>query len=219
MDELVKTLRDFITRDLLYVVGGGVVGLSYCCLFQVAVPPSPSTEMALLAIGIAYGVGYAIQDGLSLTAIVTTAPVVNPGRMVRFLYRRFVRAAWSEIDLTAFNAAKEAFATIASDRDYAQWNRIVSLKHIGSTLGSCGLVAALLLAAAAVRTRGESSAVALAAAALTLGATLLGLSWVKGAQQSQFVLSVHQHHLNAQAASGDPTQGPVDFEEGPEKDV
>lgn len=208
MDELAKTLKDFITRDLLYIVGGGTAGLSFCYLFEVAVPPSPSTALALLGAGIAYGVGYAIQDGLSLTPIVTTAPVVNPGPIVRFLYRRCVRTAWSPIEPAAFKTAQEAFTTIATDRDYAQWNRIVSLKHIGSTLGSAGLVAALLLvAAAAVRSEGKSVAVALAAGALILSAMLLGLSWVKGGQQSQFVLSIHQRHTRPSDALAAPRGG------------
>ena len=209
MDELVKTLKDFITRDLLYVVGGGTVGLAFCYLFEVTLPPSPSTAATLLAAGIAYGVGYAIQDGLSLTPIVTTAPVVDPGLVVRFLYQRFARTGWVAIDRETFNLAQEAFTTIASDRDYAQWNRIVSLKHIGSTLGTSGLVAAGLLAAVAVRSKGDTFAVALAIASLILSLTLLGLSWVKGAQQSQFVLSVYQRHLAAQAGSRRSAQGSV----------
>lgn len=219
MDELVKALKDFITRDLLYVVGGGTVGLSFCYLFQVQVPPTPSTAMALLAAGIAYGIGYAIQDGLSLTPIISTAPVVSPGPIVRSLYRRFMGDDWTSIKPNEFSEAQEAFTTIASDRDYAQWNRIVSLKHIGSTLGSSGLVAAVLLVVAAARSRGECFAVALAAGSLILSATLVGLSWVKGAQQSQFVLSIYRRHLKTKHLSESYKQGPVASPDKGEKDV
>ncbi len=209
MDKLIETLKDFITRDLLYVVGGGTVGLSFCFLFDVPIPQSPSTAMSLLAAGIAYGIGYAIQDGLSLTRIVTTAPVVTPGRVVQSLYRQFVRTDWSQIDSAEFTKAQDLFTTIASDRDYTQWNRIVSLKHIGSTLGSSGLVAALLLVASAVGEDGEARSVALALGSLVVSLTLIALSWVKGAQQSQFVLSIYRRHVKQKGDGDGATQEAV----------
>jgi hypothetical protein len=197
MDELVKALKYFITRDLLYVVGGCTVELSFCYLFKVQIPTSPSTSMALLAAGIAYGIGYAIQDGLSLSPFVTTAHVDSPGPIVRWLYHRFVRCKWKSIEPDSFKEAQEKFTEIVNEHDYAQWNRIVSLKHIGSTLGSSWLVAGVLLVIAAFTTRSEISSTVLAAGCLILGIILLGLSWVKGAQQTQFVMAVYDRHLKA----------------------
>jgi hypothetical protein len=61
-------------------------------------------------------------------------------------------------------------------------------------------VASLLLAVAAAR-RDTSYALPLAVGCLMLNATLIGLSWVKGAQQVPLVFAIYQRHVRTKSRS------------------
>ena len=88
MDELVKAFRHFIARDALYIVGGASVCVSALYGFGRLPKGDMPTWSLILGVGVTYGVGYAIHELLSLIRVVTTAPVLTPGRLLRALYRR-----------------------------------------------------------------------------------------------------------------------------------
>ena len=61
MNELAKALKHFITRDILYLIGGGSVVCAFLYLFdRLTLSPMP-TAFYYLAAGIGYAVGYASQ--------------------------------------------------------------------------------------------------------------------------------------------------------------
>jgi hypothetical protein len=185
VSELIAALRHFITRDLLYVVGGGAVILSFLHLFD-RIPDTSTipTAIYLLTAGFSYGIGYAIQDGLSLTGLITTSSVTEPGWFVRGLYERFTGHSWLLEKGFDPESATVTVTAYAPDESMVELRRIISLKHIGTTLGSSGLVCTVLLAAKAVQT-GDAFDITLDVAVLLLGAVLSVLGWVKGAQQTQ----------------------------------
>jgi hypothetical protein len=98
MDELVRALRYFVFRDVVYVVGGGVVIASY--LYRFGRLPTQDLPFALYALagGIAYLVGWGLQDSFNLFWVVATAPIHSPGRVGRFLYWLFTRQQWPAAD-------------------------------------------------------------------------------------------------------------------------
>ncbi len=83
MNELVKALGRFIRRDLVFIFGGASVMISFLCYYgkwdSTPKIPEPSSLWIVFGVGIAYFIGYAIQDGSSLTPFVTTDPN-DPGR-------------------------------------------------------------------------------------------------------------------------------------------
>lgn len=187
MGELVKALKHFVTRDLVYLVGGGAVLSSFLYLFDRLPLGAISTPLALLGAGISYVVGYAIQDGFSLTPLVTTQFLPKPPPLVQWLYQRFTHREWKaigeDLELAEWN---DAIATTDDDWRVANYQRLITLKQVGTTGGSNGLVASVLLAIKAFLT-GAPFDIALAAGGLGLSVLLLGLGWIKAAQQTEFL--------------------------------
>src|SRR5437870_4459147 len=97
MDELVKALRHFIARDLVFVVSGSAVIGAFLYRFDRLSSLEDSWLIFGLLAGVGYFVGYALQDGLSLTHLVTTEYVQRPNRFVQWLYQRFTRTEWRQI--------------------------------------------------------------------------------------------------------------------------
>ncbi len=73
VNELVSALRQFITRDLMYILGGSCALSSLLLLLDVSNPllGSLSTAGAFLWVGVAYITGFSIQETLSLTPLFT----------------------------------------------------------------------------------------------------------------------------------------------------
>ena len=186
---LVNALRGFITRDIMYLVGGGSVCATLLHISGQGLTTPYPTAIWLLAAGVAYGVGYAIQEILSLSRILTTGPVLEPGRIVKWLYKRFTGQRWKDVDRLGWEAKQQKFEELASERTFAQFQRTIGLKHIGATLGANWLVSGCALGTYVYRTESYKSDLLLAVAVLVLALGLMIMSWVKGGQQTQYVWS------------------------------
>lgn len=201
--ELIRALRHFITRDIMYLVGGASVGITLLHVSGQPLTKDYPTAIWLWAAGAAYGVGYVIQEILSLFSILTTAPVLKPKRLVKWLYRRFTRTDWLCVDPSAWETKRKRFEEKALERTYAQYQRTIGLKHIGSTLGANWLVCGFILVIYAVTNNKADFDWtfafaklflsvglfdwALAFATLFLSLGLIAMAWVKGAQQTQHI--------------------------------
>lgn len=186
MDELIKALRYFIARDALYIVGGG----SVCAAGLYVLGKLPNGQVApwllVLGAGIAYGVGYAIQEILCLTPVLTTAPVLTPGRVVRGLYRRFTLSSWRDVDASRWPERWGKFKKSADERTWVQFHRIITLKHVGAALGSNWLVVAVILGVKYWCGRRLEDLTG-GAAILIVAGGLLAIAQLKGAEQTQYV--------------------------------
>ena len=183
MDELVKALRHFITRDLVFVVSGSAVIGALLYRFERLPRLEDSWLIFGLLAGVGYFVGYALQDGLSLTPLVTTAYVQRPNRFVQWLYRRFTRTEWRQIHTIDLVRARER---ITDEKTLARLERIITLKQVGTAGGPSVAVCAVLF----LSNWWASGAVfdlAVATAGAILGPVLICLGWLKGAQQAEFV--------------------------------
>ena len=188
--KVAESLSYFVTRDVLYVVGGSSVILSFAYLLDRLPTSDLFAVWYLLGAGIAYVVGYAIQDGLSFTPIITIRPVIHPNRIVRELYKRLTGTPWNDLPPYDPELVTIRVAEKASERAITELRRIISLKHIGTTMGSCWFVSGLVLTARSV-TKTASDNVLLAVVTLTFAALLLALGWVKGAQEAQCVYRLY----------------------------
>lgn len=141
-----------------------------------------------LGAGVAYGIGYAVQEGLSLTPLVSTAPVFTPSPFVQWLYLQFAKRPWKpvEVDEGSFTS----FENNATERQFTQFQRIVTLMHIGATLGCNWLLAGILLILRFF-VACDPFDLTMGIAAFVFSFVLISMCWIKGAQQVQFV-AIHQ---------------------------
>ncbi len=197
MDDLVRSLRRFIARDAIFIIGGSAVVLSFCYAFDrlwILDMPKP---LYLVAAGFAYVLGYVIQDGAGLIRLITPAHSFSPWPIARTFYRLHTKREWQEI--APFDG-EEALLQIerAAVREggipeatLARLERVVALRQVGNTLGPCCLVSFGFLVYRAGRFV-DPFDTALAIAVLGVGIVLLMLGWLKGAQQVELV-----HRLKA----------------------
>ena len=189
MVELIKALGRFVARDLVFIVGGSTVILSTAYAFDRRYPVDLPATYYLLGAAFAYVLGYAIQDLFGLTPILTMADYFQPNCFVRWLYRRFTREQWQ--DIPAFDPY-ELDVTIRARESagLAFLERLVSIRQVGSTMGSCMLVAAIPVYLRAFSKEGDHTDLLLAVSATVLGIGLICLSWVKAAQQMRYMTAL-----------------------------
>lgn len=182
MDELFKALRHFIVRDLVFVVSGGAVVGAFLYRFDRLPKAEDSWVVLALLAGLGYFVAYALQDGLSITRLVTTADLKEPNAFVKWLYRRFTYRDWVAITVDL----QEARDKITDDKILARLERIVTLKQVG-TAGAPSLLACAVLFFSRWWARAEPFDVVVALSSGVFAVVLLALAWLKGAQQAEFV--------------------------------
>jgi len=160
MNELVKALKNFIVRDIIYIIGGASVILSFLYLFNKLdiIGKEIPTAVYLFLAGIAYVIGYCIQELFSLAHIVTTASYFEPWLILRRLYYSFLHRPWTDIfpDIPdgeqrrehIFRRLDEAELKIqekACPDNKAERERLISLMLVGTSIGPCSLVSGFLL--------------------------------------------------------------------------
>ena len=187
MNELVKVIGKFFTRDFLYIVGGAsvVISILYSLDYDIAI--EHPIEIKIFVVGVCYVLGYLIQDALSLTPLITTHQV-EPKKFLKWIYKRFTKKDWEQIPKIDYVQAR-----IELEKKYQkvrgvleEVERVISLKHIGTTMGSCWLIAAVILIIKGICSKITSIGV-LGLIILSLGVLLLILGWLKGMQQYQLL--------------------------------
>jgi hypothetical protein len=198
MDEFFKILRHFLTRDLVFLIGGGAVVAAFLYRFNRLPQPRDHLAAYLLLAGISYVVGYALQDGSHIIHLVNITTPRELGCLGKCLYNSFTRdknKKWTDIKID-FDFDK-ARAAITKKRDIAQFERIVTLKQVGTTGGPCALMAAGLLLWKWLTCTGPQEALFerdTAIAAFLLGLILLALGRIKAAQQAEFLARASPHN-------------------------
>lgn len=193
MDELVKALRYYVSRDLVFLVSGGAVVATFLYVFaptSIGFDKWPTLGYALAA-GIAYVIGYAIQDVFSVVRLVTTAPG-NPGCLMRCVYRCFTRECWRPVDVSKEGMKRLYVQQTKWERASAEgrvpdYERVVMLMQIGTSGGPCaGICAVLLLSRWWFQSSGKFD-LALGVGAAGLAVILFLLGRLKRAQMTRFL--------------------------------
>ena len=200
MDELVRTLKNFIVRDIIYIIRGASVILSFLYLFNriCFITGSDSTFVWLFAIGISYVIGYCIQEFFSLIRFVTTANYFQPWRPIKWLYRLSQHEEWEGIfpDITDEQNPQQEISRKMSEADIkinekaspdnkAFRERITSHMMIGTTIGPCGFVSGILLLIKACilnRNCSREFNIWLTICVLLISILLILFGWIKGLQ-------------------------------------
>lgn len=156
MNELVKAIKQFIYRDVLFILGGSSV-LSTALYFLIDLDPKClafkdilttkgiPTAVYILGAGFAFVVGYAVQDFFSVVGLVTTADRFSPNCLVKCMYERFVRTDWQDLPEFDPEDVTRKIDTIKCEQARVRLERIIALMQIGTTVGPCFLVSAVFL--------------------------------------------------------------------------
>lgn len=176
VDELARTFRNFLYRDLFYVIAGLLILLSARRLVDFWVDDflPDRTAILLLYVGFAYAVAIANQELWSQTPLIKTHPWGEHGPWRRSVFKRHTGEKWEP-------RADPDSRAVSDDPDY---QRAVNIKQLGASMGTALLTSALLLAAAALR--GSPGAAPRAAVALVLGLLLVQVSWLHNMRQTAF---------------------------------
>jgi hypothetical protein len=169
MTKLAKSIRNFIIRDIIYILGGTAVILSFLHVWGkidvskktidiTVIPKSANIIFYVLGIALAYAVGYCLQEVFSLLHIVKTANYFKPRFPLRWLYRGLYGERWTAIfpDIPkgrrrrweVTKRLRQANIIInekasQDDKIHREWT--ASFIMICTTLGPCALVSGLLL--------------------------------------------------------------------------
>jgi hypothetical protein len=205
MNALVKALKTFLSRDLTFLAGGGVVLLAFLHVYD-QIPLLPRSGVLLFfPIAFAYIIGYAVQEFFTLLGWVRTKAEPEPNRYAQWLYRKFERKAdWTPTPRDDYKRAKQwPYRKSTPERLRRDHERIESLKQVGTTLGPCLLGAAFLLLLPALgkfTTLRLSFEGALIVASTLLGFLLLSLGWLKVTQQREYLIAEYKERSPQKAA-------------------
>jgi len=182
MDMLLNAFRRFIARDLVFIISGGAVVGTFLYLFDRLPTSSDSWVIYALLAGVGYFTAYATQEVFCVFHLITTTPVAKPSSFVQWLYERYDRKSWQPIGLEP----DEARQRFTDEEQWAEFQRIVTLQLVGTAGGSsiilCGLMFLLKW-----WLQPNLFHLTVAFAGVLLGALLICLSWLKGAQRAHFV--------------------------------
>jgi hypothetical protein len=217
MPEVAALFKQFIYRDLAFVLGGSIVLLSLAYAFRVRAPGCipidwqkdwkefPNTGVVLIIVA-AYVIGYAVQDVVAVLPLrlTSTSTRFQPGRLGKWVYERFSRVSWQTTNYVGANDREFKFeiglGCLEIPEDVLQaLERIRSLKVISMCVGGCLFLSAVVFAAQLVLNHLSVPCVAPSVArdwiilsgSLLLAACLICLGRIKGMQEMQFYQSIH----------------------------
>lgn len=150
MNELVRALKDFIIRDIIYIIGGVSVIISflYACGKVCIIKENSSTAFYLYFAGISYVIGWLIQEVFSIVHAVTTSMSYRPKWcIIKQLYRCYMRDGCPEVKQFDQVEYSILINQKGSEKNNAELERIVGFMQIGTTIGPCALVVGIILLA------------------------------------------------------------------------
>ena len=181
MDELLRAIRHFITRDLVFLVAGAITVGAFLYRFDRLPLGSVGLPLLLLAAGVCYVVGFTIQALASLLKLVTTEQLRVPGRFTRWLFHWLTGEVWSDVPASIDRAAVRRSL---GEVEVARIERVVMLKQLCASVGPSSF-----LAGGIVLTRylalSQPFDLYLSIAAFLSGLVLIPLARLKAAQEAK----------------------------------
>lgn len=160
-NELIKALGRFLTRDIVFILGGTSIILTFLYTIQSDTPPpfyrsflsaiheaNDWTRIGIILwiVGIAWALGFATQEFFGLLHISSPHFPRTYGRPERFLFERLTYIKWRDEIPQPLPASRMQILGHVSDNQLDDLERIVTLKMVGTTIGPSGLVCAATLA-------------------------------------------------------------------------
>ena len=145
MNALIQAFSRFLGRDIPYILGGSSIILSVFYLFDIPFKQKIETPYILLLTGFSYVIGYSVQDGISLTPIANTSLRIRPNRFLLWLFKRWSQREWKvSVDFDAWENYFQSYAHLSKEA-HDPIERIITLHHVGITMGTNWLIVSLVL--------------------------------------------------------------------------
>ena len=205
MKYFATALETLIMRDVMYIVGGATVILSGFYLYDTYLPTTylddvmtVSGFILFIGIGIAYAVGYVVQELSHLFHLTTVHAWSKPskfsGWLLNIYFRQKVELEQTFVD-DPFKFAMGIFTIQENDlpdKTIAFIQRYINLKHVGITLGmNFGVSTILLLFQWCMAGRLAQSLVLPIFSAI-LSIALLTFGRIKGLEQHKYMELVYK---------------------------
>jgi hypothetical protein len=148
MNELIRALKDFIVRDIIYIIGGVSVVLSILYAFgkMDVIGKEPSIVIVLYMAGVGYVLGWVIQETFCLIHAVTTSMSYRPKWcVIKLLYRSYMRQEYNKAEQFDQFEYSIKINEEASPKNIAESERITSHMLICTTIGPCAFVTGIIL--------------------------------------------------------------------------
>ncbi|MCG7946622.1 MAG: hypothetical protein N0C84_09820 [Candidatus Thiodiazotropha taylori] len=191
--EIFGTIKDFIYRDIFYVIGGVSVLLSITLAFDIPLVYEGWSGLYLAVFG--YVVGYVLQEIISIVGLTTTA-YQQPNKLIRWFGFRFAPSEdWEslpppeKVDLTLLRKCLDSHCGESCQK---RINRTINLKQVGSSMASSLLITTGMLIVAAINHPGDTWYIPLAVSSFVLSIFLLIVNWLKQTQQNIMQLEVNR---------------------------
>lgn len=194
MGDWATLFKNFIYRDVAFILGGTIVLASVTYSFDLWDPKKLPSEMpvpyVILFTALAYVVGYGVQDIGGVFRISSTAVPYTPKGGGRCLYRAFTRFCWKPVDyadgMTPVEFEIEMGRQDIPARTLQALDRILSLKVISTCIGASLILSAVFTAIHWFRSGRQFRDVVLFFSCLAFGLALIGLGRLKAMQEMQF---------------------------------
>ncbi|MBT3029302.1 MAG: hypothetical protein KME48_19255 [Candidatus Thiodiazotropha sp. (ex Ctena orbiculata)] len=192
--ELFSTLKDFLYRDIFYVLGGVTVLLSIILTFDIPIKFTGWTGVYLAIFG--YVVGYVLQEVVSIIGLTTTA-YREPHDLIKKIGHRFAPSEdWEALpppNMVDLSLLRKCLDEHCEDSCQKRINRTVNLKQVCSSMGSSLSVTTILLFIAAyLHYPNEKWFIPLAVASAVLSIALIAVNWLKQTQENIMRLEVNK---------------------------
>ena len=195
-EAVIKAFTKFLYRDVVFALGGSVIIVTLLYAFEKI--PAPKCPIAaykyVVAAGVSYAIGYAVQDFFSLLGLVRTGAAVPPNVFGRFLYRLFERDPRELKSFTSEDYGKAwhwLYQKETPERYRDNHERTESLKQVGTVFGPCFAISGVILLKVYF-SNGKNFDLTIAVASIILGIVLWSLGWLKVTQQAQYLLKYKQ---------------------------
>lgn len=192
--EISRTFKDFIYRDLFYVVGGVAVLISGSYAFDLPIKYTGWTGLYMALLG--YVVGYSLQEIWSIIGVVATNYKGPPKFFIRWALNRFAPSEdWGSLP-TAQEVDNKVLRNCL-DKHCSEFyrkliGRTINLKQIGSSMGSSLLTTTINLILAIIRHPNDFFYVPLAVSSLLLSLFLVVVNRIKLAHQNLMEFEVNR---------------------------
>jgi hypothetical protein len=196
LEALVRAFEKFLMRDLVFIVGGAAIIMSFLFVYNHLPTKEWPTAYYFLCAGIAYGIGYAVQDLLVLLRISRSKAGHRPNWLGKFLFWLSDREKAENIEKHNYDDAKRDLYKKSLQRVRDDHERTESLKQVGMTLGPCFFLAGVIIWSRSWLIQFEFEQV-LAISAIGFGVALWLLGWLKVTQQGQYMLSRQSHKTHS----------------------
>jgi hypothetical protein len=145
---LLKPLRNFLQRDMIYILGGFSVLVSALVAFDSAegVFKQNSLGAWLIIIGASYVIGFTAQELFCLVGFTTTSALFKPRPIDQFFYERYMREKWKDPkNFDQYAVSVKISQAPLTDQTMNDLERIVCLLLLTATLGSCATLSGLII--------------------------------------------------------------------------